>query len=75
MKATFHVDFFPIDMGGPVETLVSLARYWLGLFSHRREDYLWKGMLQVRLEGVTDDAAALAVLGPEPTENAGGLNP
>jgi hypothetical protein len=66
VKAAFHLDAFPIDLDGSAEAVVSLNRYWLGLFSHRRGDDLWKGMLQVRLEDVADDTAALAALGPEP---------
>lgn len=67
VKANFHLDFFSVDLNGSVETLVNLTRYWLGLFSHRRDDELWKGMLQVRLENVADDAAALGALGPGPS--------
>lgn len=63
VKAAFHLDFFPIDLNGSAETLVNLTRYWLGLFSHRRHDDLWKGMLQVRLDDPADDAAALCALG------------
>lgn len=64
VKAGYSLDAFPVDLDGSPEALVSSARYFLGLFSHRRGDDLWKGMLQVRLEDVTDDAAALAALGP-----------
>jgi len=66
VKESYGLDFFPIDLNGSPEALVSLSRYWLGLFSHRREDDLWKGMLQVRLEDPDDDTAALAMLGPAP---------
>lgn len=73
VKATYSLDFFPVDLNGTPEALVSLTRYWLGLFSHRRQDSLWKGMLQVRLEDEADDAAALALLDPndEEPENNG----
>lgn len=66
VKAEYSLDAFPVDLDGSPEALVSSARYFLGLFSHRRGDDLWKGMLQVRLEDVADDAGALAVLGPAP---------
>lgn len=77
VKAMFHLDFFPIDLNGSTEAVVNLTRYWLGLFSHRREDHVWKGMLQVRLEDIADDKAALAFLGPEPaaSTSAGGVQP
>jgi hypothetical protein len=63
VKASFRLDFFAVDLDGSVEGVVSVARYWLGLFSHRRDDDLWKGLLQVRLEDTQDDAAALTALG------------
>jgi hypothetical protein len=77
VRATFHLDFFAADLDGTSETLVNVTRYWLGLFSHRRGDDLWKGMLQVRLEDTSDDMAALAALGSSPvlTGVAGGTNP
>ena len=71
VRSTYSLDFFPIDLNGTPETLVSLTRYWLGLFSHRRQDGLWKGMLQVRLEDEADDTAALALLTPA-APNPGG---
>lgn len=73
VKTTYSLDFFPVDLNGTPEGLVSLTRYWLGLFSHRRQDSLWKGMLQVRLEDEADDAAALALLDAANNEpNKGG---
>jgi hypothetical protein len=62
VKRAYHVDFLPIDLDGSPEGLVGLTRYYLGLFSHRRNDYVWKGMLQVSLEDPADDALALALL-------------
>lgn len=61
----FSLDAFPVDLDGSPEALVGSARYFLGLFSHRRGDDLWKGMLQVRIEDIADDEAALAALGPD----------
>lgn len=66
VKAQYRLDAFPVDLDGSPEALVSSTRYFLGLFSHRRGDDLWKGMLQVRLEDASDDAAALAALGLAP---------
>lgn len=66
VKAEYKLDAFPVDLDGSPEALVSSSRYFLGLFSHRRGDDVWKGMLQVRLEDPADDAAALAALGPAP---------
>jgi hypothetical protein len=64
VKASFHLDLIAIDLNGSVEALVYATRYYFGLFSHRRGDYLWKGMLHVRLENAGDDAAALAIINP-----------
>lgn len=72
VKDQYGLDAFPVDLDGSAEALVSSARYFLGLFSHRRGDDLWKGMLQVRLEDVADDAAALVRLGPAPASAVGG---
>lgn len=75
VKASFHLDFFAVDLNGTPEALVSLTRYWLGLFSHRRVDSLWKGMLQVRLDDEVGDAAALALLNSiEANVNVGGTS-
>lgn len=62
IKGTYNLDAFFVDLNGPAESIVNLTRYYLGLFSHRRVDNLWKGMLQVRLEDVDSDAKAYAVL-------------
>jgi hypothetical protein len=77
VKAAFRLDFFAVDLGSPLESIVNLTRYYFGLFSHRRVDEIWKGMLQVRIEDAADDAAALVALGPElpAATTAGGTNP
>jgi hypothetical protein len=72
VKAAFRLDFFAIDLNGSADGIVNLTRYCLGLFSHRRGDELWKGLLQVRLDDPADDIAASAVLGPGPAEAGGG---
>lgn len=60
IRARFKLDFFVVDMGGHPETIVDTARYWLGLFSHKRSTNQWKGMLKVRLD--TDDEPATELL-------------
>jgi hypothetical protein len=59
-KATFHCDAFLVRLKRPPEKLVQDVRYWYGLFSHRKSDQLWKGLLQLPLE--SDDELALAML-------------
>jgi hypothetical protein len=66
VKLNFRVDAMFVDLHGHPETIVDVARYYVGLFSHRRDDELWKGMLKVRLENAADDTDALAILGPAP---------
>lgn len=66
VKTAFHVDFMPIDLQGTPEVLVDLTRYYTSVFSHRRDDFLWKGMLQVSMDG-SDDQEALDFLGLEPS--------
>lgn len=60
-KAQFHCDAQFIDMNLEPAVIVDYARFWFGLFSHRR-NALWKGMLQVSLATPADDAAALSFL-------------
>jgi hypothetical protein len=61
VKKKFKLDFFTIDLDGTAKVLVNVTRYWFGLFSHRRGDYLWKGMIEVPLEDLSDGAALAAV--------------
>lgn len=64
-KANYFSDHFIVPLLGDARQLVSLTRFWYGLFSHRR-DSLWKGMLQVELEDPNDDSAATLLLGGGP---------
>jgi hypothetical protein len=70
VKHAFHLDAMFVDMDATPEAVVDHTRYWLGLFSHRRLDSMWKGMLKVSLEDSGDDAIAsglLAAVTPGPT--------
>jgi hypothetical protein len=70
IKARYMLDVFFVDLNAFPESVVSVSRYWFGLFSHRRIDEIWKGMLQVRLEDVTDDLAARTILASAPLGGA-----
>jgi hypothetical protein len=61
IKARLRVDAMFVDLDGTVERTVQLTRYYGSLFSHRREDDLWKGMVSVPLDQATD-AQATALL-------------
>ncbi len=63
VKPVFKCDPYFVDLSMTPESLVSQARYWFGLFSHRRTG-IWKGLLQVPLAVSQDDADASNVVGP-----------
>lgn len=58
-KKRFRCDAYYVDMNLPPRSLVDQARYWFGLFSHQRDTYLWKGMLEIPLD---DDKDVIAFL-------------
>jgi hypothetical protein len=74
VKNAFRLDAFFVDLHGHPEITVEAARYLIGLFSHRRGDGTWKGMLKVRLENRADDADAIAMLG-QPQGGPGVIGP
>lgn len=49
-KQTFHMDSFFIYLGDLSRPVIKLTAFWYGLFSHRRDDFLWKGMLEIPLQ-------------------------
>ena len=67
VRSSYGLDLFAVDLDGPPERIVEMSRYFMNLFSHRRNDHLWKGMLTVRLEDTNDDRDALAALGSTST--------
>ena len=61
IKARLKVDAMFVDLDSTPESIVNLTRYYGSLFSHRRGDELWKGMIRVPLDG-TNDADAIVLL-------------
>ena len=59
-KQGFHCDTTLVNLSTSPEWLVKQTRYWYGLYSHRRGDAVWKGMLEAPL--VSDDALARDLL-------------
>ena len=60
-KTSFKCDPYFVDFAMPPGSVVNLARFWFGLFSHRRNG-LWKGLLQVPIALSQDDIdASIAV--------------
>jgi hypothetical protein len=49
-------DGYMVPLDKSPENLVTRCTYYFGLFSHRRSDQVWKGLLQIPLE--SDDALA-----------------
>ncbi len=49
-KNKFGCDTFIVPLGLSPESLIKRATYYFQLFSHRRDDQVWKGFLQIPLE-------------------------
>jgi hypothetical protein len=60
VKNKYNCDAYFVDLTRRPEFLVSSARYWFGIFSHQRDTFLWKGLLEVPLG---DDIAARQLIG------------
>lgn len=59
-KLEFGCDAYTVPLDKSPERLVARTAYYLQLFSHRRGDQVWKGLLQIPLE--SDDAQARQML-------------
>jgi hypothetical protein len=63
-KVRFHVDHILVPLASKpdrledAKRLIDEVRYWFGLFSHRRSDDVWKGMLQLPLDTAAEDLQA-----------------
>ena len=56
----YGCDAYVVPLDKSPENLVKRTTYYFGLFSHRRADQVWKGLLQIPLE--SDDASARELL-------------
>lgn len=63
-KKQYHVDAHVVELNVSIldaienqTTLVNQTAYWYSLWSHRREDLLWKGYLQLDLLAENDPTA------------------
>ena len=61
VRQTYGLDLFAIDLNGSPEVIIGASAYFMGLFSHRREDERWKGMIQVNLQDDLDVEALAAI--------------
>lgn len=62
-KKKFICDAYFVDLSTHPIHVVNNTKYWFGLFSHQRESYLWKGMIEIPI--VSDDEEALKILEQE----------
>lgn len=58
-KKHFKCDAYFVDLGVHPVHLVAQTRYWFGLFSHQRDTYLWKGMIEIPFIGDDKDVELL----------------
>ena len=58
IKKCHKVDHYHVSLNElPLSEIVSHSAYWYSLFSHRRDDYIWKGFVQVDLADHQDAEA------------------
>lgn len=62
-KANYHCDALYVDLTLGAYDVVSLSRYYFGLFSHQRVTAVWKGMLEIDFPLADTDAGARSALG------------
>ena len=53
---SYSCDTFLVRLNVPAHRLVRETTFWHGFFSHRRDDQVWKGLLQLPL--ISDDGEA-----------------
>jgi hypothetical protein len=56
-KANYSCDAYFIDLGIVAQEVSEQTAYWFGLFSHQRDTFRWKGLVQ--LDFNDDDQAAM----------------
>lgn len=63
VKATFDCDSYFVEIDGNPLRLIQSTVYWYSLFSHQRDTFVWRGILEVTLTNdLTDDTEALNAL-------------
>ncbi|TIL55425.1 MAG: hypothetical protein E5Y79_34390 [Mesorhizobium sp.] len=59
-KQNFHCDSYFVDLDIEAREVAEQGAYWFGLFSHQRDTFRWKGLVQIEL--VSDDEAAQTLI-------------
>lgn len=57
VKANFHCDSYFMDLDSDPISVAEQSAYWIGLFSHQRDTFRWKGMVQIDFSHAADDGA------------------
>lgn len=57
-KASYGCEAFAIDLGKSGQNTAMLSAFWFGLFSHQRDTFRWKGVVQCPLGADPIDQAA-----------------
>lgn len=60
-KANYHCDNYFVDLDMDPVSVAEQSAYWIGLFSHQRDTFRWKGMVQLELLA-EDDKGAFALI-------------
>lgn len=60
-KLNYHLDHYPVDYTFRPDVTVEFTRYWIQLFTHKRNG-VWKGILRLPLNTDIDDKHGLAFL-------------
>lgn len=63
-KRLYKCDAFFVDLAKDSRLIVADTIYWGGLFSHQRDTFMWKGMLQISLD-TNKDVDVVATLNRE----------
>jgi hypothetical protein len=50
-KKNYLCDAYVVDLGCSPSYVVRQTTYWFGLLSHERDHFMWKGMLEIPLDG------------------------
>ncbi len=58
-KEKYYCDAYFVDLSLNPMHVVKSTSYWFGVFSHQRESYLWKGMIEIPIQCTDDDALKL----------------
>lgn len=61
-KQGYRLDHYPFDISIHPAHTVEFTRYWVQLFSHKKSNGIWKGMLQLPINTDADDVLALDYL-------------